>query len=129
MEARSVAGAVEALVLFIQTDRAAEVRAVDGKAVELPVVLHDEAAERQVACRVVTSAVGHDERGVGACRGIELNRPPVLELLDRLVECDREESLLLALGRRRPQIEEKRGAPDDDGGGHQGGSPPAKKGA
>src|SRR5450759_1607290 len=95
---RPVAWTIERLGVRVEGDRAAQVRAVDREHVDLALVLDDEAAESQLAGAVVAAAVGHDERRVGAGRGVELDRVSVSELVQRLADRDRQGRLLLPLG-------------------------------
>src|SRR5450759_292030 len=91
---------------------------------DLALVLDDEACKGKVARRVVASPVGHDERRVGAGRGVELDRLAVVDLVQRRVEGDRQGSLLLALGRRRPEKDEDRRDARDRQRGQDTGHPP-----
>src|ERR1700694_61386 len=89
MEARAVAGAVEARLRVISAglhegDRATQVGAVDGEDVYLSrLVLDDVPTEGELAGRIVSAAVRHNESRVRAGRGVELDRVAGRQLVDR----------------------------------------------
>src|ERR1700737_800040 len=103
LEARAVARAVEGLGRRIEGYGAAKVRAVLRENLHLALlVFGDETSERELPSGIVASAVGHDERGVWAGGGVELDRIPILDLIHRGGEEHLQRDLLLTLGRRGP---------------------------
>src|SRR5258708_7122763 len=110
-EARAVARTVEGLGVLVERVRAAQVRTVDGVHAHLAVGLDDIPAEGQIPRRVVATAVGHDECGVGAGWRIEPDRFAVRKRVDPLRQANRQGYLPLTLRGRGPQEDQNRRHP------------------
>src|SRR6266851_6490768 len=123
-EARAVARTVEGLGVLVERVGAPQVRTVDGVHGHLAVGLDDIPAERQIPCRVVTTAVGHHECGVGARRRIESDRLAVRKRVDALRQANRQRYLPLTLRWRGPQVDQNRRQPYGRYRGQEAGHPP-----
>src|SRR6266849_251992 len=101
-EARAVARTVEGLGVLVERVRTPQVRTVDGVHAHLAAGLYDRPADRQISCRVVTTAVGHDDRSGGAGWRIESDRLAVRKRVDAFRQADRQRYLPLTLRGRQP---------------------------
>src|SRR3982074_2117735 len=117
-----MAWAVEPLGAGVQLDGAAEMGAVDGEDAELAGgVLDRVGGEGDLAGSVVTAAVLHHEAGV--LGGFELHGGTVLDLVERLVQSDRQ-VLLLGGSLGRIDVDEEGHQDGDHGGRKQAGQVP-----
>src|SRR5216683_5865576 len=123
-EAGAVARTVEGFGVLVERVRAPQVRTVDGVHAHLAVGLYDIPAERQIPRSVVTTAVGHDERGVGAGRRIESDRVAVRKRVDAFRQANRQRYLPLTLRGRGPEEDQNRRQPYRRYRGQEAGHPP-----
>src|SRR5260370_22396385 len=110
-DGRAVARTVEGIGVLVERVRAPQVRTVDGVHAHFAVGLDDIPAERQIPWGVVATAVGHDERGVGAGWRIESDRFTVRKRVDALRQADRQRYLPLTLRGRGPEEDQNRRQP------------------